>query len=180
MAPETAARIRLLCLDVDGVMTDGRLFLDADGRETKCFHIHDGLGIRLWQSTGRQVAIVTGRSSKPLRDRCAELGIELLADGRSDKRPAWEDILRTTGLAADEAAMIGDDLPDLPLIMAAGLGIAVANAVPEVKAAADWTTSRSGGDGAVREAIEAILVATGEWDTLVRQYAGDLLKARDQ
>ena len=116
MLPEGIARIRLLCLDVDGVMTDGRLLLDADGRETKCFHIHDGLGIRLWQSTGRTVAIVTGRASKPLRDRCEELGIELLAEGQGDKRPAWDNILEQTGIPAEQAAMMGDDLPDLPLV----------------------------------------------------------------
>ncbi|MDG2423009.1 MAG: HAD hydrolase family protein [Phycisphaerales bacterium] len=170
MFPEGKARIRLLCLDVDGVMTDGRLLLDADGRETKCFHIHDGLGIRLWQSTGRTVAVVTGRASKPLRDRCKELGIELLAEGQGDKRPAWESILKKTGIPAEEAAMIGDDLPDLPLVSSAGLGIAVANAVNEVKQAADWVTTRTGGNGAIREAIEAILMANGEWEDLVSQF----------
>ncbi len=170
MFPADKANIRLLCLDVDGVMTDGRLLLDADGRETKCFHIHDGLGIRLWQSTGREVAVVTGRASKPLRDRCQELGIELLAEGQGDKRPAWEEILKQTGMQAAQAAMMGDDLPDLPLVRAAGLGIAVSNAVPEVKDAADWVTTRAGGDGAIREAVECILKANDEWDDLVSRF----------
>ena len=170
MFPEGKANIRLLCLDVDGVMTDGRLLLDADGREAKCFHIHDGLGIRLWQSTGRTVAVVTGRASKPVRERCKELGIKLLAEGQGDKRPAWDRILQHTGIPAEQTAMIGDDLPDLPLIKAAGLGIAVSNAVHEIKEAADWVTIHAGGDGAIREAIEAILKAQGEWDNLVSQF----------
>lgn len=172
MVPDGIARIRLLCLDVDGVMTDGRLHLDADGKETKSFHIHDGLGIKLWQSTGRSVAVLTGRSSKPLRDRCAELGIDLLSEGLGDKQPAWESTLAKAGVNADEAAMIGDDLPDLPLLQAAGIGIAVANAVPEVQQAADWVTTRSGGDGAIREAIEHLLKATGEWEELVNGFSG--------
>ena len=174
MDHDTAARIRLLCLDVDGVMTDGCLQLDADGREAKCFHIHDGLGIKLWQSTGRQVAVITGRSSKPVRDRCRELGITLLADGQEKKWPAWNRILDKAGVNADAAAMIGDDLPDLPLIQAAGLGIAVANAVPEVKDMANLVTTRSGGDGAIREAIQMILTETGEWTSLVQAFTTDL------
>lgn len=170
MLSEGKARIRLLCLDVDGVMTDGRLMMDSEGRETKTFHVHDGLAIRLWQSTGRTVAVITGRTSKPVRKRCKELGITLLADGQSKKLGAWRELLKRTGIAAEETAMMGDDLPDLPLILDAGLGIAVANAVPEVKEAADHVTTSHGGHGAIREVIEAILKSNGEWDQLVKGY----------
>ena len=171
MLPDGKARIRLLCLDVDGVMTDGRLQLDAEGRETKTFHIHDGLAIRLWQSTGRIVAVITGRASKPVRNRCRELGITLLADGQSEKVPAWRELLERTGIPAEEAAMVGDDLPDMPLIIDAGLGVAVANAAPEVKEAADFVTTSRGGEGAIREVVEAILKSNGEWDQLVKNYS---------
>ncbi|MDG2093697.1 MAG: HAD hydrolase family protein [Phycisphaerales bacterium] len=170
MLPDRTAQIRLLCLDVDGVMTDGRLQLDGEGREMKTFHIHDGLAIRLWQSTGRTVAVITGRASKPVSTRCRELGITLLADGQSKKLPAWRELLERTGIPAEEAAMVGDDLPDIPLIMAAGLGVAVANAAPEVKTAADHVTTCSGGQGAIREVIESILKSNGEWDQLIKSY----------
>ena len=171
MLPEGKSQIRLLCLDVDGVMTDGRLQLDAEGRETKTFHIHDGLAIRLWQSTGRTIAVITGRSSKPVRSRCRELGISLLADGQGKKMPAWRELLKRTGVQAEQTAMMGDDLPDIPLIKAAGLGIAVANAAPEAKMAADFVTTCRGGEGAIREVIEAILKSNGEWEQLVKSYS---------
>ena len=170
MLPDGKAHIRLLCLDVDGVMTDGRLHLDSEGRETKTFHIHDGLAIRLWQSTGRTVAVITGRRSKPVESRCKELGITLLADGQGKKLPAWRKLLEKTGIQAENAAMIGDDLPDLPLILEAGLGVAVANAASEVKASADLVTTCRGGEGAIREVIEAILKSSDEWDRLVESY----------
>ena len=120
------------------------------------------------------MAVITGRSSKAVRDRCQELGITLLAAGQGKKWPAWKRILTTAGVSAEAAAMIGDDLPDLPLIKAAGLGIAVANAVPEVKEMANLVTTRSGGDGAIREAIEMILKETGEWSSLVDSFTTDL------
>ena len=173
MDQTTAARIRLLCLDVDGVLTDGRLFLDADGRETKCFHTQDGLAIRLWQSTGRHVAVITGRSSEPLRKRCEELGVSFLAESQENKQAAWENVLAHHRLTASEAAMVGDDLPDLPLIQMASLGIAVANAAEDVKQAADWITKRNGGDGAVREVVETLLHAAGEWDAIRSRYDAD-------
>jgi 3-deoxy-D-manno-octulosonate 8-phosphate phosphatase (KDO 8-P phosphatase) len=167
MDPERATHIRLLCLDVDGVLTDGRIVIDADGRETKIFHVHDGQGIRLWQDAGHQVAIITSRSSDAVTRRAAELGIEHVHQGCSNKCDALHAVLDATGCTTDEVAAVGDDLPDLAMLYEAAMPVAVANAVDEVKAIATHVTTRSGGCGAVRELVEDLLRAQGRWDDLI-------------
>lgn len=176
MDPERATSIRLLCLDVDGVLTDGRITLDADGREVKTFNVHDGMGIRLWQEAGHDVAIITSRSSKAVASRAAELGIEHVHQGCRDKSDALQAILEATGCTLDEVAAVGDDLPDLPMLGAVALPVAVRNAVDELKAIATHTTERAGGQGAVRELIEDLLRAQGRWDDLVAARSTPLLK----
>jgi 3-deoxy-D-manno-octulosonate 8-phosphate phosphatase (KDO 8-P phosphatase) len=162
--------IRLLVLDVDGVLTDGGIQIADDGRETKRYHVHDGCGLRIWQRLGGDVAVLTGRSGMGLRHRLNELGIESLVNGSKDKGADFARLLQAKGLRADEVAMLGDDLPDLPVLRRCGYPMAVANASPEVKAVARFTTTRRGGDGAVREAIEHLLATAGRWDEAVRLY----------
>ncbi|OHB64342.1 MAG: hypothetical protein A2Y77_00040 [Planctomycetes bacterium RBG_13_62_9] len=164
------AAIELLVLDVDGVLTDGGLIVHADGSESKRFHTLDGHGIRLWQRAGGQVALLSGRTSAPVARRAAELGIAHVLQECHEKLPALEQLLTRIGLKAANAAYVGDDLPDLPAMQHVGLGVAVANAVEEVKARADYVTSRRGGDGAVREVIEYILKNSGRWDGLMSRY----------
>ncbi len=157
------AAIRVLLLDVDGVLTDGRIVYDAQGGETKMFNVRDGLGLRLVQDAGIQVGIVTGRSSPALARRCEDLGITLLFDGCRDKPAVLPEIERRTGCGPAQMAYIGDDLPDIPMIRLVGCGIAVADAHPAVIAAADLVTRASGGHGAVREICERLLRDTGRW-----------------
>lgn len=156
-----AQSIRLLCLDVDGVLTDGGLWIDDRGREFKRFDVRDGLGVRRWIESGGEIAAITGRPGASVRHRLGELGVDRLVTASGDKVAAVQRLLAELGLDWSETAMIGDDLPDLPVLERCALGIAVADAVDEVKAAAEWTTSRSGGRGAVREAIERLLSAQG-------------------
>lgn len=164
--------IKLLLLDVDGVLTDGRITYSSDQQELKSFHIHDGLGIKLLQRSGIQVGIITGRSSPMVERRATELGISLLVQGREDKSVAMNSIREQLGLANSEVAYMGDDLPDLAAIRHAGFGIAPANAVAIVRQHADLVTTCSGGNGAVREACEFILAAKGLLDSLHRGYMG--------
>lgn len=156
---EAARRIRLICLDVDGVLTDGGLWIDDRGREFKRFDVRDGLGIRRWIEAGGEIAAVTGRPGAAVRHRLRELGVDRLATSSGDKVPAVEAMLAELGLEWSQVAMIGDDVPDLPVFARCGLSIAVADATPPVLAAATWTTTRPGGRGAVREAIERLLEA---------------------
>lgn len=167
MDPERATPIRLLCLDVDGVLTDGRIVIDADGRETKIFHVHDGQGIRLWLDAGHMVAIITSRTSEAVTRRAAELGIEEVHQGCTNKCDALNAVLEATGCTSDEVAAVGDDLPDLMMLCEVAMPVAVANAVDEVKRIAAHVTTRSGGQGAVRELIEELLRAQGRWDALI-------------
>lgn len=172
---ESARRIRLVALDVDGVLTDGGIYLgatDAGERvEMKCFEITDGLGIRLLQEAGIQVAIVTGRESSAVRLRAAELGIEEChQDATAAKLPIVRRLLERLGLEWDEVAFMGDDLADLPVLRRVGLPVTVANGVPEVRAIARWSSSRRGGEGAVRDFAEALLRARGEWSARVEAY----------
>jgi 3-deoxy-D-manno-octulosonate 8-phosphate phosphatase (KDO 8-P phosphatase) len=167
-----AAAVRLLVLDVDGVLTDGRITYTADGVEVKSFHVRDGSGIKFWQRLGGQVAIVSGRASKAVDVRAAELGVTSVAQGAADKRAALSAVLAASGLRADEACAVGDDLPDLPLLRACGLAVAVADACPEARAAAHYVTLAAGGRGAVREVIELLLRAQGQWDRLVTELTG--------
>jgi 3-deoxy-D-manno-octulosonate 8-phosphate phosphatase (KDO 8-P phosphatase) len=172
---DIAARIRLVVLDVDGVLTDGGIFLGAteagDRIEMKRFDITDGLGIRLLREAGVEVAIVTGRESHAVRLRAEELGIrECHQDREARKLPIVERLLDRLGMGWDETAFVADDLADLAVLRRVGLPVAVANAVREVRTAARWMTTRRGGDGAVREFAEALLAARGEWTDRVEAY----------
>ena len=167
----TAAKnIKLLLLDVDGVLTDGKLYYGNSGEELKAFNIQDGLGIKLLQQGGIQVGIITGRVSTLLQRRADELGINPVIQGREDKLIALRELLKSQNLDLHQIAFMGDDLPDLSAINSVGLGITVANASSTLAAKADWQTLRSGGDGAVREAAEMILKAQGKFDTLVELF----------
>lgn len=163
MADPTAAQIRLLVLDVDGVLTDGGIRLDDRGVETKRFHVRDGTGIRLWMKLGHEVAIVTGRAGGAVRHRAEELGVELVFQGIADKGAALSDLCDSVGIPLAETAVLGDDLPDLPMLELAGYPMVVADATKEVRDRAAFITVRPGGAGAVREAIEHLIRARGEW-----------------
>jgi 3-deoxy-D-manno-octulosonate 8-phosphate phosphatase (KDO 8-P phosphatase) len=170
-SPELLAiPIKLLLLDVDGVLSDGRITYNSEQQELKSFHIHDGLGIKLLQSAGIQVGIITGRNSPMVERRAKELGITLLVQGREDKAVAMQSIQQQLGLASNEVAYMGDDLPDLAAILHAGLSIAPANAVAIVRQHADLVTTKLGGDGAVREACEFILAAKDLLDNIHHSY----------
>jgi len=164
------AAIEMLVLDVDGVLTDGRLIIHSDGTESKHFHTHDGHGIRLWLRAGLKVALLSGRACPAVERRAEQLGIPHVLLDRHFKRPALEELLQEVRLTAAQVAYIGDDLPDLPVMRHVGFGVAVANAVAEVKEQADYVTARSGGRGAVREVIEHILKSSGRWDDLMERY----------
>lgn len=154
-----AAGIRLVVFDCDGVLTDGRLWYGEDGTEFKAFHVHDGAGIVRLLRAGVEVAVISGRRSSALRRRAEELGIRHLVEHCDDKVGALREIQRQTGVDDTATACVGDDLPDLPLLEAAGLAICVADAAGELRAAADWRTSARGGHGAAREVCELILAA---------------------
>lgn len=164
------AAIRLLVLDVDGVLTDGGIIIHSDGTESKCFHVQDGHGIKLWHRAGGITAVVSGRTSGPTEYRARQLDIAHVLQGQLDKLPAVEGLLRQLGLGWEHAAVVGDDVLDIPTVRRAGFGVAVANAVLELKAEADFVTSRPGGHGAVREVIELILKAGGRWTALMERY----------
>lgn len=162
--------IKLLVLDVDGVLTDGRMVVNADGSETRFFNSLDGHGLRLWQRAGLKVAFLTGRLSEATKYRAEQLEINYVFQNCFDKLPTLKKLLEDLGLSAQEVACVGDDLPDLPMIRYVGFGAAVANAVDEVKQHADYVTTRRGGNGAVREVIEYILKSTGQWQELMKRY----------
>ncbi len=162
--------IELLLADVDGVLTDGRIVVNNQGIETKQFHIRDGLGIRLWHKAGYRFGVLSLRSSQVVKMRAAELDVRIVRQGASDKLATTKEILAEAGLALQQAAYLGDDLPDLPVIRAVGLGIAVGDACEEVRQAAAYVTRLPGGMGAVREAIELILKAQGRWDEVIQVY----------
>ncbi len=162
--------IRILLLDVDGVLTDGMVMWDNNGIEQKAFHIRDGLGIKLWAKSGGLTGIVTGRSSHVVAVRAGELDIGIVRQGVGDKKATVQAILQEHGLDWSEAAFVGDDLPDLACVMACGIGVAVADACLELRQAADVVTTASGGRGAVREVIERMLRSRGVWEASVRRY----------
>ena len=149
--------IDLLILDVDGVLTDGRIAFTLDGQEIKAFQTQDGCAIKMWQRAGGQVAILSGRASSTVSSRAKELGIELVELGVTDKKQGYDRILSAAGVQNEAVCVVGDDLPDLDALRQAGRSIAVANAVPAVKRAADFVTRRTGGNGAVAEVIEHLL-----------------------
>jgi len=165
-----AKKIKLLLLDVDGVLTDGRLYYGNSGEEMKAFNIQDGLGIKLLQQGGIQVGIITGRVSKLVQRRATELGINPVIQGREDKLTALNELMLTANLSLDEVAFVGDDLPDLAVIKKVGLGITVANGSTTLKSAADWQTTKKGGDGAIREVAEMLLSCQDNLAHLLEQY----------
>jgi 3-deoxy-D-manno-octulosonate 8-phosphate phosphatase (KDO 8-P phosphatase) len=170
MAMTNLSDIKLLVLDVDGVLTDSSIIINADGTESKIFSSLDGHGIRMWQRAGLKVAFLSGRESEPTKRRAQQLDIENCIQDCHNKLPALKELAEKLGLPAQAIAYVGDDLTDLPLVRYAGFGVAVANAVDEVKPYADYVTTRTGGRGAVREVIEYILKNTGKWRQLMERY----------
>jgi 3-deoxy-D-manno-octulosonate 8-phosphate phosphatase (KDO 8-P phosphatase) len=168
---EAARGIRLLILDVDGVLTDGSIILDNEGNELKRFHVRDGHGIKMLQRAGIEVAIITGRQSKVVELRAAELGIREVYQRCLDKVVAYVHILEKLGLTDRETAYVGDDVVDIPLLARAGLPIAVADAEEEARARAVMVTEKNGGRGAVREVTDFILKAKGLWDEIISKYS---------
>ncbi|TQV89790.1 3-deoxy-manno-octulosonate-8-phosphatase KdsC [Aliikangiella coralliicola] len=165
-----AKNIKLLICDVDGVLSDGKVYLTNQGDEIKSFNIKDGLGIKLLQKSGIQVAIITGRHSTIVERRAKELGIQHVYQGRSDKRSTFDEIVSLLSLTPAQVAHIGDDLPDLPLMKRAGLGISVADGYEFVREQADWVTTTSGGQGAVREVADLLLHAQQRLDDILDGY----------
>jgi 3-deoxy-D-manno-octulosonate 8-phosphate phosphatase (KDO 8-P phosphatase) len=164
------ADIKLIVFDVDGVLTDGGIYVDDRGTESKRFHVRDGFAIRAAMSLGLRIGVLTGRSTPAVALRMAELGVNLLIQGAHDKATAFETLCQQAGVETLEAAYVGDDLIDLPAMLRCGYPIAVADAVEDVRAEARYVTTYSGGAGAGREAIEHILRAQGRWDEVVERY----------
>lgn len=167
---EKARSVKLLILDVDGVMTDGAITYDDEGRETKSFNSKDGHGIKLFMGAGLQVALITARSSKIVSNRAAELGITLVYQGAVDKLSVFLKILKDLSLGAAETAYMGDDIIDLPVLKRAGLSVAPSDASADVIERVDYITERPGGRGAVREAVEVILKAQSKWEGAIKDY----------
>ena len=167
-----AAKIELLVLDVDGVLTDGSIVYTADGVEIKRFHVRDGSGLKFWHNLGKRSAIISGRTSPAVELRAAELGIAPVFQGQSDKLAAFGRLLAETGLRPEQVCAIGDDLPDLPVLCGSGLAVAVSDACAEVRARADHVTAMPGGSGAVRDAVEWLLKLQGQWGNTVAEFLG--------
>jgi len=165
---QAAAPIKLLLSDVDGVLTNGQLVYDDSGRESKAFHVRDGLGIKLWQRAGYTFGIVTARSSQIVENRATELGIHAVRQGCDDKLAASVELMKQYDLTPKETCFIGDDLPDLGVMRSVALPVAVSDAAADVRSAAVWQTNKQGGQGAVRELIERLLKAKSQWDTVVQ------------
>jgi len=159
---ERASNIRMLVLDVDGVLTDGKLYFDHDGNEMKAFNSRDGLGMKALQRCGIEVAVISGRKSKVVARRMAQLDIQHVYEGRDDKLNAFLHLLEVTGLDAQQICFAGDDWIDLPVLRRVGLAVSVADAEDLVKQQVHWITKRNGGDGAVREICNLILIAQGK------------------
>jgi len=167
---EKAKKLKLLILDVDGVLTDGKLFFDNQGNEYKSFHARDGHGIKLLRQTGVEVAVISGRKSNSVALRMKNLGIEHVYQGHENKRAAFNEVIEKIGITSEQAAHVGDDLLDLPIMIRVGLSIAVADANLAVKQRADWCTKLPGGHGAVREVCDFIMQAQGHFDEIVNAY----------
>ena len=166
-----ARGVAVLLLDVDGVLTDGRIILDERGKEKKIFHVHDGQGIRWLLKAGVEVGIISGRSSGSVQARARELGITLLFQGIQDKWAVVQALLKNKGWDLKQVAYVGDDLVDLPLLQRVGLPIGVPNGHPLTHRSADYVTRKSGGWGAVREVAEELLKSQGKWGEVVRGYS---------
>lgn len=164
---ERCRRIELLVLDVDGVLTDGGIVYTDNEVEVKHFHVRDGAGLKIWELVGKRSAIITGRTSKIVEVRGAEVGVGWIFQGATHKTPAFRELLAKATVTPEQVCYVGDDVPDLPLLHASGLAVAVADACPEVRAAAHFVTRAVGGRGAVREVIELILGCQGLWQRVV-------------
>ena len=165
-----AARVRLACFDVDGVMTDGGLYYSDAGHEAKRFHVLDGLGLKLLLASGIEVAVITARDTPAVARRMHDLGIRHVFAGVPDKRACMLALAQELGLDSAQVAHVGDDLPDLGLMSAVGFAVTVANVHPRIAAVAHWQTGKRGGDGAVREVCELILAAHGLLDTAIERF----------
>jgi 3-deoxy-D-manno-octulosonate 8-phosphate phosphatase (KDO 8-P phosphatase) len=169
----SATEIRLLVLDVDGVLTDGTIAIGEDRGQYRRFHIRDGLGVRMWQASGRKVAILTSKKSEAVMERADMLGIELIERGAEDKLPGFERILSATGISREATAYVGDDLLDAVILRRVGYPMAVADAVDEIKKLARFVSSRPGGHGAVRECIEHLLKQSSAWEAAIKAIGAD-------
>ena len=167
---EKLEKIKLLLLDVDGVMTDGRIIYSNDGQETKAFDVKDGHGLKLVQRAGIQVGIITGRESQVVIKRAEELGIAFLYQLSRNKMEPYLEILDKTGLADEQVAYVGDDVVDLPVLTRVGFSATVADAVEDIKPYVDYITERPGGRGAVREICDLILKQSGRWQDVAGRY----------
>ncbi len=165
-----AARLEWLLFDVDGVLTDGRLYYTAQGEHLKIFYVRDGLAFRLAQRAGLRLGLLSGRRSNALERRAGELGFDAVFLGLGDKHAAFESFLQSYKTTPEQVAYVGDDLPDLLVLRRAALSFAPADAAPEVKAQVDWVLEQAGGRGAAREMIELILKARDVWDAAVARY----------
>jgi len=165
-------KIKLILLDVDGVLTEGSIIFGESNQELKIFNVQDGVGIKLAQAAGIQIGIVTGRTSEVVKRRADELEIEILYQGQQDKIEAYEQIKNDFCLADDQIAYVGDDLNDIKLLQKVGLSFAVSDACNEVKEVVDYIVKRCGGRGAVREVVEFILKGQGKWPALIVKYYG--------
>lgn len=163
-------QIKLLVLDVDGVLTDGGIIIHSDGTESKRFNVMDGHRIKMWQRVGGIAAIISGRQTQATQIRAEQLEIEYVLQDCKQKLPAFEQLLQKLGVTFEQVACIGDDVMDIPLVRRAGFGAAVANAAEELKTYAHYVTSRQGGDGAVAEVIDYLLKKSGKWDAAMERY----------
>ena len=171
---EKAAKIKLLVFDVDGVLTDGRLIIGDDGQEYKAFFSKDGLGMKMLQETGVKIAVITARTSKVVIHRMQSLGIKHIYQGQLEKLPAFEKILSELNISAEQAAYVGDDVIDLPVMLRAGLAITVSDGHPLVKQHAHWQTPQAGGRGAARDVCELIMQAQGTLEIQFQKYLGGI------
>ncbi len=168
------AEVELLVLDVDGVLTDGSILLDADGRETKRFHVRDGSAIVWWRRLGRRVVILSGRRAEAVDHRARELGIDPVLQGISEKGPALTQLLGTLGMGPQQVCYIGDDLADLPVLKMVGLAACPADAAEPLRRVAHLVTRAPGGQGVVREVVERLLEVQGLWDSILARYGAGL------
>lgn len=165
-----AQKIKLAIFDIDGVFTNGKVYMDDKGIETKAFYVPDGHGIKLLQHVGIEVAIISGRDAPGVTFRMEQLGVNHIFQGNVHKIPVYEKLLQTLHLKDENVVYMGDDLPDLPLLKRVGLGITVPNATKEILARVPLVTKAKGGKGAIREMVEALLQAQGKWEEVLKQY----------
>jgi len=168
---EKAEKIQIVIFDVDGVLTDGRLYVTDQGTELKAFYSRDGLGMRMLQQSGVDIAVITGRTSDTVKHRMTEMRIRHVYQGQHNKLPALDNLIDETGVTADAIAYLGDDIVDLPVMRRVGLAVAVADAHEDVKLYADWQTPNNGGFGAARDLCELIMKAQNTWERVKDYYS---------